>query len=85
MCSMLLKSKYRVLFVLPTKQALKGTIDLMRLNNTKVESFEQMNNGSIVFGNKKLYPKFSVEQRAMSKLMNSLQPSRMIKVLLDKC
>jgi hypothetical protein len=85
MCSMLLKTKYRVLFVLPTKQALKGTIDLMRLNNTKVENFEQMNNSSIVFGNNKLYPKFSVEQRAMSKLMNSQQASRMIKVLLDKC
>ena len=40
MCAMLLRTKYRVLFVLPTKQALKGTIDLMRLNITKVDNFE---------------------------------------------
>jgi len=76
---MLQGTQYKTLFVLPTKSSLKATIDLLKQNVTKVKNSQDVTSGMIVFGNNKLYPKFSIEQRAIELFMKDPNSSKKIK------
>lgn len=66
---MLHETQFKTLFVLPSKQALKATIELLKLNVTKIKNSEDVLNSIVVYGSNKLYPKFSIEQRAIEIFM----------------
>ena len=66
---MLQGTQYKILVVLPTKKALKSTIDLLKQNVTKVSNTDQVLSSIFVYGSSKVNPKFSIEQRAIEMYM----------------